>query len=421
MPRPPKATTTNNNTNNTNRETNNDTEPSATPGQVRTDVDNNPVRILVSIDNRDFELDALQPISELSDSFTPEDGHEPGPTYYQIFIPTLAAAATVKMNEAVDQRRKKALKLGADGLGIPRLLTCHSLSRRAYRNSTLKAYLETLEAFLSTIKTVRTKPGDVNSTMYAASGSLFEEYSLELRELLGAIDKSLKIKGRQAPEVPSWPAGSVGVDFFSLNDLEIFLLAYRVQVEEFLYQIDQVHDFEKGDVRTRDGRTGSPGRNLIDPGSISAVLRQARAQRYAPETGDKTTSQRENPFPKATRISELWGNGNREKPPHLDEQHTKNREDDGDDPSDPDSSDNDEGRSGPRRNGRGKGRGRERESKKSESKENEVRFDLKLKYDAVPSWDGDSDTIVKWLENTRYSETFINLKLSCQIVFYKSD
>ncbi|THU92533.1 hypothetical protein K435DRAFT_800417 [Dendrothele bispora CBS 962.96] len=137
-------------------------------------------------------------------------------------------------------------------LGMTGLDNVPHLTRSQYKTRVLKDYFSMLDRFLTNFKVTETKPGDSknNRTVYSFSASNFQELASEMEELLNVheVARALRLKGRRVPEISYWPEGSVGTDYFLPNNIEIIALAYRVSIEQFLLQIDEVYDFEKGDV-----------------------------------------------------------------------------------------------------------------------------------------------------------------------------
>ncbi|KAK7446002.1 hypothetical protein VKT23_014625 [Stygiomarasmius scandens] len=233
--------------------------------------------------DQQFDLEPLRPLTDNLDIFQIPDNKHPMPIYQYFLLPTLIAFHRMGTNEVIHQRRKTALQYAVQGLRMPQLLKYHTAPGRLYKH-VFEAYLDALGTLLGTVKAVDPNPEkkEDGRRMYSLSFSRFEAFSLELRELLRSIEDSLRIKGRRVPTAPFWPEGSVGIDYFTQNDFEILCLAYRVQAENFLYQIDQVHDFAKGNIRTgqSEQRPISPVRGQDEPDSMSNFLRNARTNTH---------------------------------------------------------------------------------------------------------------------------------------------
>ncbi|KAJ3831772.1 hypothetical protein F5878DRAFT_521235, partial [Lentinula raphanica] len=71
-------------------------------------------------------------------------------------------------------------------------------------------------------------------------------FSMHLLELLKIAERSLEIAGQRSPALPRWLEGNVGNEFLIANDFEVLCIAYRFQVEQFLWKLNLVHNFTTG-------------------------------------------------------------------------------------------------------------------------------------------------------------------------------
>jgi hypothetical protein len=55
-----------------------------------------------------------------------------------------------------------------------------------------------------------------------------------------------RINGKRAPNLPSWGGSGYGPnEFYTVNDFEILSVCFRLEVEQFLFQLRQFYDFER--------------------------------------------------------------------------------------------------------------------------------------------------------------------------------
>ncbi|KAK7444340.1 hypothetical protein VKT23_015352 [Stygiomarasmius scandens] len=347
----------------------------------------------ITSESTEFVTEPLRPLEDRLFVFKlPDDNH---PLEYSTAVmPTLRPYYKIGDNEDIHERRKLAIQYAVNGLGMTAIANAPHPTRSQYKTKVLKDYFDTLDHLLSSLKLTYTKPGEErnNKAVYTVSSELYQEFSIALRDLLNSIQGSIRLKGRRVPDIPFWPEGSAGIDFFYANDIEIIALAYRISVEQFLLEIDSIHDFEKGDVRLDTARTKprSPVREGAEPGSISAFLQQSRASMYSNNSHKPATSYV--PLTRNSRMNDLMGNGKtRDRPPHLETRGASR----GDPPSEPGSDPEDEGDDRRGRKRRPDNRG-EDSQRNNELKSGYI-FDQKLKHDTVPQWDGNTDNIMRWI------------------------
>ncbi|EEB95176.1 hypothetical protein MPER_05897 [Moniliophthora perniciosa FA553] len=67
-------------------------------------------------------------------------------------------------------------------------------------------------------------------------------------------ESSFHFSARNAPPVPEWPTfgGELERDFLSRNDLEVLGLAYIALVEDYLCELNRIHNFETGEPRAKE-------------------------------------------------------------------------------------------------------------------------------------------------------------------------
>ncbi|THU81518.1 hypothetical protein K435DRAFT_873256 [Dendrothele bispora CBS 962.96] len=148
-------------------------------------------------------------------------------------ILTLRPYHKIGDNEIIHERQQLAIQYAIRGLGMATIENISHLTRSQYKTKVLQDYLSMLDKFLATFKVTDMKPDGPknNKTVYTLSASGFQELATELDELLNlsSVAKSMRLKGQRVPEIPYWPEGSVGNDYFLANDIEIIALAYKYQ------------------------------------------------------------------------------------------------------------------------------------------------------------------------------------------------
>ncbi|KAJ7589499.1 hypothetical protein C8J56DRAFT_1049146 [Mycena floridula] len=214
------------------------------------------------------------------------------------------------------------------------------------------------------------------------------------------------------------------------NDLEILAICFRLEVEQFLKELSVNFDYGKGYpvglalVKEEEERVqfNDVEEEEEEPQtrfqSVSTAVRKHRTRLYTSHIPDSFTATHSFWEPcNNTRISEAFGTAQqrfrRERPLHFrttlpDQSHRLSRGGNpGDDPDDSDESD-DQDHCSPHNNGaphqsqRGQGPNRSNPNSQNSRaplrpQEGKFHFDLKLKMENIPKWDGDTDNIVTWM------------------------
>ncbi|KAJ4492049.1 hypothetical protein C8J55DRAFT_556386 [Lentinula edodes] len=241
---------------------------------------------------------------------------------------------------------------------------------------------------------------DPNSTVQTEG-----EYDLEPLKFL---DIGHGIICKHLPDLPYWgDFGEVSSEFYTENDFEIIAIAYCAQVEHFLTQLVDVHDFKTNELRNNSELTEEhimlfeeivEAANQDIPLPMESISNAVHHHRTKRVTSTKVATA--NSYlgigsswitslpPRSTcRLQDVFpvfnfGNNVAEAP------------DPGDDSSSNEDNSKDErpSRSSPRLKcqipvATSIGAGWSKEQ-----------FDMRLKQDTVPTWDGDTNTIVRWIK-----------------------
>ncbi|KAH6867175.1 hypothetical protein BKA70DRAFT_1414957 [Coprinopsis sp. MPI-PUGE-AT-0042] len=199
-------------------------------------------------------------------------------------------------------------------------------------------------------------------------------------------------------ELPVWGVDGNTSNFWKANDLELLAICYRADVENFLtIIIDSGNRFEeiKGKIMTTklSKLPARPGTTL----PLSTMLEES-ARDLPPRT--RFLNQNPSFFSDPTRqnnskkLRELFPEEERPNAYGTSASNIGNLVT------------GEEGKGYPRKIGNGKGRkerkgnvndDEDRESAKGKRVVPDLQFDHKLKVDAIPAWDGNTDTIVRWI------------------------
>ncbi|KAG7096174.1 hypothetical protein E1B28_006847 [Marasmius oreades] len=260
---------------------------------------------------------------------------------------------------------------------------------------------------------------------------IFEKLMSSLYKGLEIATLSSRIKGRRLLEVPAWlqMGGTIGEEFLTKNDFELLAVIFRRRVESFLAKLSEVHDFKHNvpqgykeldddytaqasaiDRRKSDSRKDRAGKTL-EPDSISMDLQNQRLSRSACKGGTYNTNRHQSTnshINQNRRLHNLLddddispsdvGEGSeREKDRKRGQGPGYPSDDLGSDSSEDDDSDRRGGNRDRRQEDRRSGGTRSTTADTSSSVTTRFQFDLKLKQEVVPIWDGNTDSIVRWI------------------------
>ncbi|KAL0057035.1 hypothetical protein AAF712_016343 [Marasmius tenuissimus] len=347
---------------------------------------------------------------------------------------TLRAFYKYARNDTLVARRRQALEFATQFFKNPELLDLKTLDRSicrrnfVYANKLLDQLLgENLRFPLTASKARELKllPG---AGVLSVDPIYVIKVSHQLEAMGQAALRSFKRAGQQLPEVPTWPqeAGSAGIEFLLENDFEIMGITYRAQVEHYMNTLCELHDFGTGESKLLDilcetepnpyvptnsrRRDNSPPRSFATD-SISNSVWNRRQDALAPDIrGTASYSHSSRPpgsysLPQQSRrVREMWKDG--DDSDHSGSAVTKRKGRGGDPEDDPSDSSDDEG-NGRRPRRRGTDRRGERAPRASDTHPSsnsylkdlvsKFRFDMKLKFENVPTWDGNTENIMQWI------------------------
>ncbi|KAJ7120349.1 hypothetical protein C8R44DRAFT_623658, partial [Mycena epipterygia] len=304
------------------------------------------------------------------------------------------------------------------------LLTAQRASRRIF-TYVFPRELELLEALLTNVERLQL----VGSTFgYRVEKDRFQQLLQILYRLRVLAEDSFRIAGKTPPALPSWGDDEDILDVYDQNSFEISGVCFRVEVENFLWLLDKYYNFAERKPQDRDpeasnaaddwvkstGNMSITHRSEQDPQSFSQYDRgyvgKASGSIIDPLTNSSTI-----------RMTPQGHFGHRDIPPHMHRGNAGERRsgtrspngfrrghappagdpDDGDDGDDDDDRGNPGRRSAPFRLPGDRvnpgGRVRSAYSGTGLSTPKVPHFDLKLKYENVPKWDGNVDTIIRWM------------------------
>ncbi|KAJ3901633.1 hypothetical protein F5879DRAFT_807012 [Lentinula edodes] len=246
-----------------------------------------------------------------------------------------------------------------------------------------------------------------------ANSESFYVYALEFERVLEVLQLLRKVHdqskadfryyGEHRPSMPIWGVNSSPEQWWDVNDAECMAAAFRVEVEEFLANINKYTRNRKENNTLAASKQFSErfGQNLLGshqeqrrdlPPHIS-VSQQGRQESSSVQRGlGKAEYQKVNNGEPPSDPSDDEGDDDSRKSDHRrnDRQNYPPftpRRGGGGPPSDPGDPYGGNGGSG------GKGKPRRRPNDRDPE---EPRFDEKLKSDVIPTWDGDMDKIITW-------------------------
>ncbi|KAJ3898347.1 hypothetical protein F5879DRAFT_994907 [Lentinula edodes] len=332
-------------------------------------------------------------------------------------LPTLRPFYKIANNQNIRQRRDNALRIAAVGLKRAELSRLMPPPRKLFK-SVFPKELSALDTLLFQHITGTPASGqfvsesavesDPVQTVHTLDSQGYIQLNYALLQLQQAAKSSFRLTGKRLPDLPYWGNfGKVGLEFYTENDFEIIAIAYRAQVEHFLTRLADVHDFKTNELRN-DSELAEEHIRLfgeiveaanqdipLPMESISNAVRQHRtkcvtstkaatANSYSGIGSSRITSL---PPRSTCRLQDVFPVFNFGK-------NVAEAPDPGNDSSsnEDDSEDERPSRSPPRLKRQipvatsiGAGWSKEQ-------------FDMRLKQDTVPTWDGDTNTIVRWIK-----------------------
>ncbi|RDB19963.1 hypothetical protein Hypma_012730 [Hypsizygus marmoreus] len=407
----------------------------------------------------------LPGIEELAEAASPEDFTGES-TATMIDLPTLAVFHSYRSNDELATRRNIALRLGAEALEKYFLVNTNRVFTRRLWKDVFMEEAQRMDDIFSDCLKKPTADGfafSLRRDKYSALLGLLMRIRTKLSNILIA-------NGEPIPDLPYWgPKGDLN-EYFYENEFEVYGVCFRAEVERFLHIFDEHYNFltdlpRNPDLILRD----SPAEKQQTQSTPRPTNRNRRQDGHHHDYQGQSASRIETGGPRSYRTSNIYHQGdgtarrdrargardasnrvpatsrmrevlsdigrtfhqhedNDRSTPILSASHPNRRRHPGpsDDPSDGDDDDDGSGngRGGHgRQNGGGPPRnpGRRPEFRNEDQMGRrtdpsrpsvEPHFDNKLKFENVPKWDGNTDTIVRWLSKVnniaRMSVTVFN-------------
>ncbi|KAJ7511177.1 hypothetical protein B0H11DRAFT_2183230, partial [Mycena galericulata] len=203
---------------------------------------------------------------------------EVGPTYAQLLdLPTFQPRRQMADGSAVLARRDACISEAITALNKPHLANCRTASRRMHYH-VFKDELNALESLLYRVERNEGRLDDRGGVSFTVFGVYrFEASAFQhLMELLEGrrvqAATTFTIKGKRLPSLPILGTDGVVSSWRRENDFEIVGVCFRLEVEDFLVQLDSEYDFLKGKGRKVET---FPPENILPTTNEPAPLRDA--------------------------------------------------------------------------------------------------------------------------------------------------
>ncbi|KAK0458698.1 uncharacterized protein EV420DRAFT_1642408 [Desarmillaria tabescens] len=174
----------------------------------------------------------------------PEDAEQDESKDVERSWPISIALHTFSRHSSLKDRKERALQILKLGTKIGKgLCTVEHLSYNQYS----KTFVEETSMMDYLLRHPVAAPTDDQEHIYRLNASSYRDFRALLATKCSMAMKSLQHFGYWDLVEPVW-----GLDiwlYLMANDFEIYALQYRIRVEQFLYMLDAVHDWEK--LRTR--------------------------------------------------------------------------------------------------------------------------------------------------------------------------
>ncbi|KAF7341208.1 TY3B-TY3B protein [Mycena venus] len=165
-------------------------------------------------------------------------------------LPTFQAYPIIlKGDPEVLERRSLALEFGANGFAKWFLLNAKVTSRKLFV-STFRNELTTLETVITSVEVghLVDKGGPVYRLQKAPYWTLWKQ----LDDLRNRAKVAYEVFNADMPSMPTWGRSEDPLAFYAANDYEILGICYRVEVENYLANLDQHFDFATNEIRSPD-------------------------------------------------------------------------------------------------------------------------------------------------------------------------
>ncbi|KAF8202748.1 hypothetical protein K438DRAFT_1580944, partial [Mycena galopus ATCC 62051] len=339
-------------------------------------------------------------------------------------VPTLRPLSKIGNNSLILARRSEALAKGATGTGKDFLLGASKASRRLFQYVFPKE-LEMLDTLLTEVERLE---------VYGKDGGFRVEktrYRLLLRilqRLRARAEDAFRIDGKTPPPLPTWGDDEDIFNVYEKNAFEILGVCFRVEVENFLVLLDKYYNFSEGKPHDRHVELDEEAEQFIKSSRTPSVAWQPeRANHPSYEASENISKASASTTYPLRNTSARWGaavsntglprnnarmgeilnplagrNPGVRTPPGF----QRGGAPPAGDPDDGNDDDDEDDRRYPNRRrsipsrlpgDRNSGGAGIKNSGSGTSSTKEAHFDVKLKYDSVPKWDGNVDTIIRWI------------------------
>ncbi|KAJ7121892.1 hypothetical protein C8R43DRAFT_1112144 [Mycena crocata] len=160
---------------------------------------------------------------------------------------TLLSRRHIYRDISVMARRTQCIRNGSEALNRPELQSMKNATRRLHRDI-FPTELTLLDNLLTNVlKNKALVPSATRSEpIYRLRVDNFEVLLASLRQQRQIAEVAFVIIGRIIPKLPTFgPTGSVN-QWHSSNDLEILSICFRLEVENLLWELDNIFDFQYG-------------------------------------------------------------------------------------------------------------------------------------------------------------------------------
>ncbi|KAF8139138.1 hypothetical protein K438DRAFT_1533132, partial [Mycena galopus ATCC 62051] len=247
-----------------------------------------------------------------------------------------------------------------------------------------------------------------------------------LQKLRTKAEDSFRVEGKSLPPLPTWGDDEDILEVYDQNGFEILGVCFRVEVENFLVLLDRYYDYLEDRPRERHVELDNAADSFMKTSRTPSLGERSEhmpfsghdQQDHISKVSDSTAYPLRN-VSMNRRMTPQGNSRDRELPPHFRDGNLRGRnsgnraspglrqrggappagDPDGSDPED----DEDDGRYPGRRRsapfqlpGNRKGTANAKVPVSGDTAK-VAHFDLKLKYDSVPKWDGNVDTIIRWM------------------------
>ncbi len=100
-----------------------------------------------------------------------------------------------------------------------------------------------MEQLLARVHLIRTENSDVG---FRLNQDLYSGFMSMLHEQKSRVQVSLEANGIPKLALPTWGLSNDITEWISYSDLELFVISFRAQTENFLFQLDKYHDWAMG-------------------------------------------------------------------------------------------------------------------------------------------------------------------------------